>query len=117
MKSNYNLKKDVQSAINWEPSMQDAEISVTAKDGVITLSGTVDSYSKKINAADVSTNVIGVKAIAQKITIKYGISLKKNATEMATNVLDAWKNNWYRRGMLQGSGSRWVGKFRSQRTF
>ncbi|MFT6333503.1 MAG: osmotically-inducible protein OsmY [Saprospiraceae bacterium] len=94
MKSNSELQKDVQNAIKWEPTMQAAEIGVTAKDGVITLSGTVDSYSKKIHAENASKNVRGVKEVAQKITINYGNSFKLNDTEIATNILTAWKDNW-----------------------
>jgi hypothetical protein len=45
MKSNENLQKDVQSAIRWEPLLSETEIGVIAKDGVITLTGVVDSYA------------------------------------------------------------------------
>ncbi|OFZ54633.1 MAG: ornithine aminotransferase [Bacteroidetes bacterium RIFCSPHIGHO2_02_FULL_44_7] len=94
MKNNQKLQNDVQNAIKWEPSMRAAQIGVTAKDGVVTLSGTVDSYAQKVNAENAAKNVIGVKAIAEDIIIDYGISFKKNDTEIATDVLSAWKNNW-----------------------
>jgi len=48
MKTNEELQRDVQDAIKWEPQLHDAEIGVTAKDGVVTLMGTVDAYYKKI---------------------------------------------------------------------
>ena len=41
MKTNEELQKDVQDAIKWEPLLNAAEIGVTAKDGIITLTGTV----------------------------------------------------------------------------
>jgi len=47
MKTNQELQKDVQDAIKWEPLLHAAEIGVTANEGVVTLTGTVDSYSKK----------------------------------------------------------------------
>jgi len=94
MKSNSELQKNVQDAIKWEPSMHAAEIGVTAKDGIITLSGTVDNYSKKINAENAAKNVVGVKAVAEEIIVDYGHSFKKNDTEIAKEVLDAWKYNW-----------------------
>ncbi len=47
MKTNADLQKDVQDAIKWEPLLNAAEIGVIAKDGVVTLTGTVDSYAKK----------------------------------------------------------------------
>ena len=94
MKSNEELQKDVQNAIKWEPYMNAAEIGVTAKDGVITLSGTVDSYSKKINAERAAKDVVGVKAVAEDIEINYGASHKQNDTDIATSVMSAWKYNW-----------------------
>ena len=48
MRNNSELQKDVQDAIKWEPVLNEAEIGVTAKDGVVTLTGTVDSFFKKI---------------------------------------------------------------------
>jgi osmotically-inducible protein OsmY len=91
MKSNSELQQDVQNAINWEPFIHTAEIGVTAKDGVVTLSGSVNSYSKKINAENAAKKVEGVKAIAEDITIDYGDSFKKNDTEIAQEILTAWK--------------------------
>lgn len=75
MKDNSTLQEEVQKAIRWEPFMHAAEIGVTVKDGVVTLSGTVDSYSKKINIERAAKNVAGVKAVAEDITIDYGKAL------------------------------------------
>ena len=47
MKNNAALQKDVQDAIKWEPLLNAAEIGVTVKDGVVILTGTVDSFTKK----------------------------------------------------------------------
>ena len=47
MKNNAELQIDVQNAIKWEPLLNAAEIGVTAKDGVVSLTGIVDSYAKK----------------------------------------------------------------------
>lgn len=88
------LQQDVQNAIGWEPSIHAAEIGVTAQDGVVTLSGTVDSYSKKLNAENATKKVKGVKAIAEDINVDYGISFKKNDTEVAKDIISAWKYNW-----------------------
>ena len=50
MKNNEELQKDVQDAIKWEPLLNAAEIGVTAKDGVVSLTGVVDTYAKKMEA-------------------------------------------------------------------
>jgi len=57
MKSNSELQQDVQDAIKWQPLLNAAEIGVTAKDGVVSLTGVVDSYAKKTQAEDAASNV------------------------------------------------------------
>jgi len=95
MKRNEDLQKDVQDAIKWEPLLNAAEIGVTAKDGVVTLTGVVDSYSKKLEAEDAAKNVDGVKAVVEKIKIKFSSNLGiKDDNEIANEVLNAFKWNW-----------------------
>ena len=94
MKSNETLQKDVQDAIKWEPLLHAAEIGVTAKDGVVTLTGVVDSYAKKLEAEDAAKNVAGVKAVAEEITIEFHGAAKHNDSQVATEVVNAFKFNW-----------------------
>lgn len=95
MKSNAELQKDVQDAIKWEPLLNAAEVGVTAKDGVITLTGVVNSYAKKSEAETAAKNVAGVKAVVEKLEIKFGTDWsKKDDNEIATEVLSAIKWNW-----------------------
>ena len=95
MKTNEELQKDVQDAIKWEPLLSAAEIGVTVDNGVVTLTGTVDIYSKKTEAEDAAKNVAGVKAVVEKIEVKYGSTwAKKDDNEIATEILHALKWNW-----------------------
>jgi osmotically-inducible protein OsmY len=95
MRSNSDLQKDVQNAIKWEPLMNAAEIGVTVKDGVVTLTGVVDSYSKKMEAEAAAKNVVGVKAVVEKIEIKYSNTWsQKDDNEVANEVLNAFRWNW-----------------------
>lgn len=94
MKTNQELQKDVQDAIKWKPLLNAAEIGVTAKDGVITLTGTVDSYAKKLEVENAAKNVLGVKAFAEEIIIKYSDLGEKTDTEIANDVLKTWKWKW-----------------------
>jgi len=94
MKTNADLQKDVQDAIKWEPLLSAAEIGVIAKGGVITLTGQVDSYWKKTEAEEAARNVAGVKAVVEKIEIKFANdSFKKDDSEIATEVLNAYQWN------------------------
>jgi osmotically-inducible protein OsmY len=94
MKTNEDLQRDVLNAIKWEPLLNAAEIGVTAKDGVITLTGTVNSFAKKKEAENAAKNVAGVKAVAESIELKFDSSGRKSDTDIAHEILNAWKWNW-----------------------
>jgi len=95
MKNNADLQKDVQDAIKWEPLLNAAEIGVTVKDGVVTLTGTVDGYSKKMEAENAAKRVEGVKAVVENIEVKFNNGWgKKDDNEIATEVLNALKWHW-----------------------
>jgi osmotically-inducible protein OsmY len=94
MKTNEELQKDVQNAIKWETSLHAAEIGVTVKDGVVTLTGTVDGYFKKNQAEDTAKNVAGVKAVVENIEVKYFNGYTKSDNEIATEVLKALSDSW-----------------------
>ncbi len=48
--------------LKWEPFLDASEIGVAVKNGIVTLSGIVDSYSKKILAEKVAKKIAGVRA-------------------------------------------------------
>jgi osmotically-inducible protein OsmY len=94
MKTNEELQSDVQNAIKWEPLLNAAEIGVIVKDGIVSLTGTVDSYAKKIEAENAAKKVIGVKALVEKIEVKFPDAWKKTNAEIAKEVLDALKASY-----------------------
>ena len=93
MKTNSELQKDVQDAIKWEPLLNAAEIGVTVKDGVVSLTGIVDCYAKKIEAENAAKKVVGVKALVENIKIKFPNSWLKTDVEVANEVLAALNSN------------------------
>lgn len=94
MKSNEELQRDVQNAIKWEPLLNAAEIGVTTKDGVVTLTGVVSSYAKKVEAENAAKSVLGVRAIAEKIIIEDDEAKKKDDSELANEIIKIWKMRW-----------------------
>jgi len=94
MKTNEELQKDVQNAIKWEPLLNAAEIGVTVKDGIVTLTGNVDTYAKKMEAEMATKNVAGVKAVVEKIEVSFSNSGKPTDSEIATKVVNALKSNY-----------------------
>lgn len=94
MKANTKLQREVQDAIAWKPLLHAAEIGVTAKDGVVSLTGIVDSYAKKTEAESAAKKVAGVKALVENIEVKFPNSWKKTDAEVATEVLNTFKSNY-----------------------
>jgi osmotically-inducible protein OsmY len=90
MKANEALQRKVQDALAWEPMLDAAQIGVTANDGIITLTGTVDHYVKKLEAENAAKKVAGVRAVVEKIDIDYNHS-KRTDEHIAADVLDALK--------------------------
>ncbi|WP_343523576.1 BON domain-containing protein [Pedobacter sp.] len=93
MRTDLQIQKDVMDEIKWQPTLNSSEIGVAVKDGVVTLSGQVDSYFKKSAAEKAAKKVIGVKAIAEDIQVGVSPSFKKTDAEIATAALNALKWN------------------------
>lgn len=93
MKTDVQIQKDVMEELKWEPGLRTSEIGVTAKDGVVTLSGQVDSYLKKLSAERAAKRVVGVKAVAEDIQVGSSPSYAKTDSEIAAAALNALKWN------------------------
>jgi osmotically-inducible protein OsmY len=95
MKTNEQLRNDVMEEIKWDSELRDVatEIGVAAKDGVITLSGVVDTYWKKISGERAAQRVSGVKVVASDIEVKVGAIGKRTDTEIAEAVRNALRWN------------------------
>lgn len=89
MKTDAQIKRDVQDELIWEPSIDETRIGVSVEDGVVTLSGEVDSYAKKIAAEKAAKRVRGVRAVAEDIIVNYGMEEEKTDTEIAKAVVNA----------------------------
>ncbi|WP_179338435.1 BON domain-containing protein [Winogradskyella ludwigii] len=89
MKSDFSIKEDVLAELSWQPNIDETQIGVIVQNGVVTLSGIVDTYSKKRTVENAVKGVSGVKAIAEEITIKYGMQHKKTDAEIAKIAIDA----------------------------
>jgi osmotically-inducible protein OsmY len=64
------IRTDVIDELKWDPQVQANEIGVSVKDGVVTLTGWVDSYLKKWRAEEDVLRLAGVKAVANDIEVK-----------------------------------------------
>ena len=91
MKTDIQIQADVQEELKWEPFLNASEIGVAVKNGIVTLSGRVDAYARKILAEKAAKRVAGVKAIAEDIQVGVSPVYRKTDTEIAEAVVNALK--------------------------
>ncbi|MET8233001.1 BON domain-containing protein [Micromonospora sp. NPDC005298] len=79
--------QDIQSAVldelTWEPRVQPHEIGVTVGEGVVTLTGRVDSYAKKWAAERATHRVVGVRAVANDLAVHLPGSAERADPDLA----------------------------------
>lgn len=93
MRTDAQIQTDVMAELKWEPILNASEIGVAVKNGIVTLSGTVITYSKKLAAERAAKRVSGVKAVAIDINVALSSSGKRSDTEIAQAVVNALKWN------------------------
>ena len=89
MKSDNDIRRDVQSELQWDPSVDDRNIGVIVKDGVVTLTGEVPQFSDRWNAEDIAKRVGGVRAIANELQVRIPVAGARNDTEIAEAAANA----------------------------
>jgi osmotically-inducible protein OsmY len=91
MRTDLELQKDVLDELQWEPSVEATDIGVIVKDGVVTLTGNVDSFSEKWEAEHSTLRVYGVRAVANEIQVKMSGDDERTDEDIAlaaTNALE-----------------------------
>jgi len=85
--------KDIQQAVlselEWEPQVKSTEIGVAVKDGIVTLSGFVDSYGKKYNAERAAKRLAGVKAVVNDLKVTLPTSDERTDVDIARAAVHA----------------------------
>lgn len=93
MRIDSEIQKDVMAELNWEPLLNAHEIGVAVKDGIVTLSGRVETYTKKLTAEKAARRVMGVKAVVQDIEVHIPSLSKKTDLDIAEAAVSALKWN------------------------
>jgi osmotically-inducible protein OsmY len=81
------IQENVMAELKWDAKLQPNEIGVTVKDGIVTLTGWVDSYLKKWSAEDAALKVGGVRAVANDVQVK--LSSERIDSDIAAAALRA----------------------------
>jgi len=88
-----DLKQHVQSALDWEPSLDAKDIGISVEEAVVTLRGNVASYAEKMTAERVALRVYGVKAVANDLAVHLVSAFERTDTEVAQAAVAALKWN------------------------
>lgn len=126
MKSDAELRMDVEEELSCEPCVDATAIGVAVKGGIVTLSGHVASHAEKVIAEQAAALVLGVHAIVTNLDVKLPGSRLVSDEDIARTALDAlsWntliraktiesESTWEAAGLL--SKETWIGTTRNPR--
>jgi len=92
MKSDSDIKRDVEAELKWDPDIDATDIAVAAKGGVVALTGFVRSYTQKWQAESDAKRVAGVAGVANDIEVRLPTGSERPDPEIARDAVSALKN-------------------------
>lgn len=93
--SDTDLQRDVLNELKWDPRVNAAQIGVSVKDGVVTLTGEVSSYPEAYAAVHAAMRVHGVKGVANELRVKLPGSSERSDHDIAADaILELKSNSW-----------------------
>jgi osmotically-inducible protein OsmY len=95
MRTDNDIQSDVIAELKFRPTLNAANIGVAVKDGVVTLTGTVSSFTERFEAEEAAKRVYGVRAVANDIEVKLPGSSVRTDQDIAADAVRALKwNAW-----------------------
>jgi osmotically-inducible protein OsmY len=92
-RSDEELQRDVLAELKWDARVEPNEIGVVVKDGIVTLTGSIDSLFKRWAAEEAARRVRGVKAIVNEIEVKLPESAERTDEDIARAAAHAIETN------------------------
>ena len=89
MRSDSDIKRDVEDEFRWDPDIDSTDIAVTVKNGVVTLAGFTRSYSDKLEAEAAAKRVAGVLGVANDIEVRLPSLDQRPDPEIARDAIAA----------------------------
>jgi osmotically-inducible protein OsmY len=93
MKTDSEIKKNVEEELNWESRIDGSAILVTVNEGFVTLSGIIDSYTKKMDAERTAMKVNGVVNVINELKVVIPLIQQKKDFEIKNAIVTAIKWN------------------------
>jgi osmotically-inducible protein OsmY len=91
LRADEEIQQDILDELEWDTRVQPNEVGIAVKDGIVTLTGWVDSYLKKLAAEDAAHRVHGVKAVVNDIEVRLPGSAERTDVDLAAAVVNALK--------------------------
>ncbi len=88
MLTDTQLQQAVLEALDWAPDVLAAHLGVSARGGIVTLSGQVGSYAEKHAAESAVRQVHGVKGVAEAIDVLLPFDRQRTDAEIAAAAID-----------------------------
>jgi osmotically-inducible protein OsmY len=92
MRSDSDIKRDVEDELRWDPDIDSTDIAVTVKNGVVALAGFTRSYSDKLEAEAAAKRVADVVGLANDIEVRLPSLDQRPDPEIARDAIAAIKN-------------------------
>lgn len=89
MKNDIQLKQDVEEELQWDPAVDASRFAVQAKDGVVTISGSVDAFADKHAAEEAVRRVSGVTALVVHVHVRVPPDMQRPDDEIAQAISNA----------------------------
>ena len=87
------IQREVLAELAWEPRIRPNEIGVDVRDGVVALTGWVDSYTKRWAAEEAAHRVRGVKAVANEIEVRLPGAAERTDADIAAAAIEALRSD------------------------
>lgn len=92
MRADEDVKRDVEQELRWDPDIDATDIAVTVRNGVVTLTGFVRSYSQKYQAETDAKRVAGVVAVANDLEVRLPSADQRPDPEIARDAVASLRN-------------------------
>jgi osmotically-inducible protein OsmY len=91
MRTDSDIKRDVEAELKWDPDIDPTDIGVAVKNGVVTLTGFARSYTQKYQAERDAKRVLGVTGLANDIQVRLPSESQRPDPEIARDAVAALK--------------------------
>jgi osmotically-inducible protein OsmY len=91
--TDHELKRHVENALDFEPSVDATDVGVSVAESVVTLRGNVGSYAQKWATERTALHVFGVKAVANDLLVRLATTHERTDTDIAKAAVNAFTWN------------------------